>query len=809
MRSDRLGLLKLPAAMLLAAQITPSYAAIEEIVVTANKRGESLSEVGMSVSAMSADQMKNKGITELADFAAAVPGLTYTPSTTNTPIFTLRGVGFNEASLGVYPATSLYVDQAPLPFPALASRVAFDLERVEVLKGPQGTLFGQNSTGGAINFIAAKPTDELSYGGDISYGRFNRVEMNGYVSGALSDNLRARLSFTSANADEWQSSSTRDDENGKEDYYGVRLLAEWDASDTARFNFNFNTWKDTSDPQAQQLIAVTPGVPQFATANHLAVPYSPENPRAADWSTNECVEAQPGEDCTGNYEPRSEREFYQAVVRGDFDLTDDLVLTTLLSYAEFDQDQATDGDGTVLVTAELDKALGEIETFGAEIRLANSADNQARWMIGANYESSKTFEDQNLRYWDNTNYNPNNLYINASGYTIDQDIESYAVFGNIEYDLNDVVTLRAGARYTDTTIDDETCSYAPGDGRVADLFNLLSGPLVPFINANNTPFDPIGGYPDCFSLNEDEVPGEIFKETLAEDNVSWKIGADFNVTDDSLIYTNISKGYKAGSFPALSVAKFEGLEPVGQESVLSYEVGIKTLFADDTVQLNAAAFYNDYEDKQVRGKLLDPIFGALDKLFNVPESEIYGAEVEVVMAPTDSLTLSASITYLETEIKEYEGSNAYGVIDDFSGDAIPFTPELTYTFDADYRTDIKSGGQIFFGMTLTGQSSSDAVLSADRLSAVESAANLPNPSASAAAQASWRSMEDKPFVIDSYFTLDARLGYQSADESWKVMLFGKNVTDEYYWTTVIPSFDSAGRFAGKPATYGIKFSYDY
>jgi outer membrane receptor protein involved in Fe transport len=801
MRPVRFKPLALSAIALMAAQAAPTWAVIEEIIITANKRGENLSEVGMSVAALSSQQIKDKGITSLGDFAAAVPGLIFTPSETNTPIFTLRGVGFNESSLGVYPATSLYIDQAPLPFPALASHVAFDLERVEVLKGPQGTLFGQNSTGGAINFIAAKPTAELAYGGDISFGRFDRVETNGYVSGPLSDNLRARLAFTTANADEWQSSSTRDDENGKEKYYALRLLTEWEPTDTARFNFNVSTWKDKSDPQAQQLIAVTPGVPAFTRPQSLDVPFSPEESRAADWSTTECTEALPGDDCTGNYAPRSDREFYQAVARGDFDLSDDLTLTAMLSYADFEQDQATDGDGTYLVTAELDKGLGEITTFSAEVRLANSPDSAIRWIVGGNYESSETFEDQNLRYWDNTNYNPANLYINGSGYTVDQDIESYAVFGNLEFDLGDIVTLRAGARYTDTTIDDETCSYAPGDERVADLFNLLG--TLDFINPDGNAFVPIGGFPDCFSLNDDNVPGEIFAESLQEDNVSWKIGADFHVTDDSLVYVNISQGYKAGSFPALSVAKWEGMKPVTQESVLSYELGVKSLLAEGMVQVNAAVFYNDYEDKQVRGKLLDPIFGSLDKLFNVPESEIFGAEMAVTVSPTDALTLSAAVTYLDSEVTKFSGSNAYGIIENFAGDPLPFTPEWTYTLDADYRFLLKSGGEVFFGATLTGQSDSDAVFGASHISVEETAAQK------GVAPGTYRALTDNPFVIDEYYTVDARIGYQSADEHWKVMVFGKNVTDEYYWTTVITSFDSAGRFAGKPATYGIKVSYDF
>ena len=159
------------SATLLAS--SSAYAALEEIIVTANKRSESANDVGLAISAVSGDKIAEQKLTSIEDIASAVPGLVFSSSTGNTPIITLRGVGFNESSVGVYPATSIYIDEAPLPFPVMASHTAYDLERVEVLKGPQGILFGQNSTGGAVNFIAAKPTDELSYGGDVSCSRFN------------------------------------------------------------------------------------------------------------------------------------------------------------------------------------------------------------------------------------------------------------------------------------------------------------------------------------------------------------------------------------------------------------------------------------------------------------------------------------------------------------------------------------------------------------------------------------------------------------------------------------------------------------
>lgn len=187
-----------------AAQDAASEAAPMDIVVTANKREESLNDVGLSISAFSAETLATKRINSVADLASIVPGLTYTPSTTSTPVYTLRGIGFFEASLAAYPNVATYIDQAPLPFPAMTTLTAFDLERVEVLKGPQGTLFGSNATGGAINFVAAKPTQELAAGVTLGYGRFDRAEASGFISGSLTDQLRARLAVRFERSDGWQ-----------------------------------------------------------------------------------------------------------------------------------------------------------------------------------------------------------------------------------------------------------------------------------------------------------------------------------------------------------------------------------------------------------------------------------------------------------------------------------------------------------------------------------------------------------------------------------------------------------------------------
>ena len=588
--------------------------------MTANKREENLSKVGLSITAISGQALAERKITSLQDVAQAVPGLAFSQSANNTPILTLRGIGFNESSLGVYPAVSVYVDQAPLPFPVLASHSAYDLQRIEVLKGPQGTLFGQNSTGGAINYIAAKPTSTFEAGGDISYGRFNQVDGNAYVSGPLTDTLRARLAVTGLRADGWQKSNTRPgDRNGKDSYIAGRFLTDWDASETVHFSLNVNAWRDRSEPQAGQFILLFPQNPPFVQRQELAYPFSPEKPRAADWAG-------------GALSPRSDRKFVQGALRSDVELGDALTLTSLTSYIHFTQQQTTDGEGSALSISDLKSDSGKIRSFNQEVRIANASTSPVRFVMGANYEDSRTFEDQQLFYPDNSSFAAPFAFIFQSDVTNSQKIRNYAGFGNVEYDLSDRLTIKAAGRYTNTRNKTSICESDLGDGSINNLFNALGGAL------GTVPFTPITAATpkgmNCVSLNAKGVPSGVpFTGNLKQDNFSWRGGIDYRATDDLLVYANVSRGYKAGSFPVLAAGTNSQYEPVTQETVTAYETGFKVSALDRKVQLNAAAFYYDYKDKQILGKTVDQVFGVLDILINVPKSRVTGAEAELTVRP--------------------------------------------------------------------------------------------------------------------------------------------------------------------------------
>ncbi len=359
---------------------------VEEVVVTANKREQRLNKVGQDVSVISGAQLARQHITSVQDVAATTPGLEFSESGTDTPIYTLRGVGFNESTLGVFPDVSVYIDEVPLQFPAMTLHSAYDLQRIEVLKGPQGTLFGENATGGAINYIAKKPSNVFGAGADISYGNYNDVQGDAYITGPLAPNLTARFALTGERSDGWQYSYTRpNDHNGAIDYVAGRATFDYQPNDELKLSLVLNAWNDQSQPEAPQLIAIRPQIPAGEHLSELRYPFPPDHSiTAADWNP-------------GALTPSSDRQLYQAAFRADWAIDDALKLTSLTSFSHFDQNVSTDEDGTSLALANVGPSFGRLTTVNQELRLAGTM-NRFRWVLGVNYEHDYTNENQALDF---------------------------------------------------------------------------------------------------------------------------------------------------------------------------------------------------------------------------------------------------------------------------------------------------------------------------------------------------------------------------------------------------------------------------
>ena len=773
--------------------------ALEEIVVTANKRSETALEVGSSITAFTGDTLERRFILSPDDLAQVVPSLELAPSTHGTPVYTLRGVGYNSDAMAIYPAVSLSLDQAPMSFPILAARTLYDLERVEVLKGPQGILFGQNSTGGAINYVAAKPGDEFEAAVTLGYGRFNEIRASGFVSGPLSENFGARLAIDSRMRDEWQENllPERDDENGEQEYFAARLITEWQPSDNVNVMLNINGSVDDSEPMALQMVASLPSNPAAPFDAELNAVLAPDDNRVANWSLTGAQRYPEAQTPTEAAIPRGNRETWQTILRADWDINDAITLTSITTYTDFEQDMSFDLDGTDTEMIGLPNNTGSIEDFHQEIRLSNGdgGGGPLRWTVGANFNTSDVEEYQDITYGDNSLASPSNLYIHISGVNNKGEMDTWAVFASGEYDLTDDLTLKAGVRYTDSENDNSMCNQdnAP-DQRVSELFTLLSS----LLGGQEIPL----GVGDCYSLRDDlllaqnyeGVNGGRHNVTLAENNTSWTVGLDYNLSEDTMVYGNVARGYKAGSFPVITGSVLSVFDPAVQEEVTSYEVGFKSSLSDQ-IQWTGAAFYMDYKDKQIQGSSLTALFGLLQLLDNVPESTVYGAETDILWRPTDGLTLSAAATFINSEIDTYTATNVFGQENyDFAGNDLPFAPAVTFMGDVDYQMPLAGGGTLAMGATVSYRSEVDAY-PAGGLEVPDNGVN--------------RWSDRVPFEIDSYAIVDARLAYTFPGDRMTVSAWAKNAFDDFYVTNVISYNDAITRTVGMPRTYGVAFTMNW
>jgi outer membrane receptor protein involved in Fe transport len=791
-----------------APSAAPDSTSIETVVVTAEKRSENIMKVGMSITAASADELKDKNITSLQQLTEIVPSLQYSQTQSGTPVFTLRGVGYYEQSLSASPAVSVYQDEVPFPYPVMSRGVTLDPERVEVLEGPQGTLYGQNSTGGLINFIAAKPTDTFSAGIDETFGRFDDNLLTGFVSGPIDPTLGFRLSASTENGGAWQESTTRDATLGNKDTQIERLIVDWNPTSDFSARINVNGWQDHSDNQAGQLegfrfqdpqnIAVgNPSDPAFylpapvgSPAYNaypaeikavLAEPISTGNARDADWYAS--------------VHPKNDESFFQANVRLDYTPSDAFGLTFLSSYEHFDERNLVD-QAAVAAPAETTLVRGNVISYFDELRAHGTIQgDRGNWLVGANYEYDKSYENDDVDPFHSTaSFSPVALglppFFQFGALNTDTSTTT-SVYGNIEYHILDSVDLHGGIRYSRSDQNLGGCSYSY-DPSVNIVQTILSGIFAGAYGG--TPGVSVPG--QCATLGPPpNFAPSLITNKLDQSNVPWRVGIDWTPVENNLIYFNVSKGYKAGSSPSLGATTYTQLEPVTQESLLAYELGAKSQLFDQSLQLNLALFHYDYTNKQELGRVLDVlgVYGALQTLLNIPKSKEDGVEFSAVWRPIGGLTLNGAFTYLDSVVTsdffDY-GPYPLGANDliNFKGESFPYTPKWSLQYGARYDWELGGGGYTAFvaadgsyqSRTSTAFGSSEAI-----------ADNAPP-------------LEDKAYAL-----LNLSAGVESPEGHWKAVIWGKNVTDTYYWNSAYYVSDTVARLAGMPATYGFTLSYRY
>ncbi|NIB42607.1 TonB-dependent receptor [Pseudomaricurvus alkylphenolicus] len=631
------GFLLSSAGLLAAAISLPIHAnVLEEIVVTAQKREQSLQDVGISVSAFSGDQLKDLGATNSTDITQQIPGMqlqTFTPAFT---IINLRGISQNSFQDNLEAPVAVYVDGAYVPSMNAINGQLFDVERVEVLRGPQGTLFGRNTTGGLVHYITRGATDEELNGYiDASVGDFNMRSLEGAVGGSLSDSVRARIAGRWLENDGYVESQTPGvrDAHGA-DGYTVRGSLQIDLSENLTADLRIARAEDEDVPSGTYSI-------NFAGFD----PNTGLGTQAPGRLTD-------GLEHASSLEGAFSRESTNTTLTLTWDLDNGTELVSITNFLDMDKEYLEDaGGGLFFFPYEVNT---EFESFSQEIRLSGEGEG-VRWQTGAYYLDMTTDNYQRVQ---------GAAILEGAGASTDTAIQdtfaevdstNWSVFAQVEFDISEQLTLIAGARYSE---DDKSIDFTQ--------FYEESGAGI----ARSQVFD-------ISTVDLNDIDDIDYSDYAA------RLQLNYTTEEGTLIYGSINRGIKGGNWSVDPLGGVALGAPANlkhdEEVLLAYELGIKTDLSD-WARLNASVYYYDYSDYQA--------FSLLNLTPQVTNSDAssQGGEIELTLTPADGLDILMGLAYIDSEVDE--------VPDVFGGTVkteFPNAPKLSLNLLARYEWDALGG----------------------------------------------------------------------------------------------------------------------
>lgn len=718
---------------------------LEEIVVTAQKRAENLQDTPIAISAVTGDTIEKLNIDDIGAIAAANPSLVYSEAGGEAQLY-IRGIGSNIFSVGVDQSVATHIDGVYTGRANMGLTQFLDIDRVEILRGPQGTLYGRNATGGAINIISRAPTDDFE--GYVSglVGSFDRIDLRGALSGPLSENLSARVAVR------------RLKDDGYTEDLDPRGANKIDDNDLTAIRGSLR-WK--TDALTATVIAEHS---EFENGNTSIFPI--DNAGLA-----ESLGAKINRDIHKTYNNTpSFHKWNTGGVTGNFDWTvsDSTNLNLTIGYRDWDSDFLFNTDGTEIEVTRSSFAYTS-EQLSAELRLSGEKD-WGRWLVGA--------------YWfDEDKYGA--LGLVRSGFTppavlaprsfvfrADGTGEATALFGQVDFKLADAWTLSAGLRYSDEKKGDllRQSTLLPDN----ELLGLFTPNTIPDATAATT-------------------------RSVSRSWDAWtpRVGLEYRPSDDRLFYLTYSEGFKSGGFNDLSVVN----PPFDPEFIDSIEIGAKTEWLGGQLRANASAFYYDYTDLQVS---VFASAGNITTTFttNAAEATVKGLELDLVAKPTESLDIAASLAFLDATydrfVTPYGSCNAANVsldarctgrvglprLIDAAGNKLNNAPEFKGSISATYSINLASGGAISLQGAAHHQGrvfflpANTTVMSQASYTLVDARIGYENEAGNLAVGAFVKNLTDEDYfhnIVQFTSTSDARkdvfaignaLGYPAAGRQW-------------------------------------------
>ncbi len=684
---------------------------LEEIIVTAEKRVQNVQDVPVAITAYTSKGLERRGIVTPQDLQFSVPGLSIGEAALGvfSARVAIRGVGQENSVPGGDPGVPMHVDGHYRQATAYVLRDMFDVERVEVQRGPQGTLYGRNAIGGNINIITKRPSDELEGLLRIDAGNYDKRLLQAVVSGPLSDTVRGRLAISDKKQDGYVKNvgvSAKDLANA--DYTSIRGAIDADLTEAFSVSLDGYWFDDNGTSATRRTVG---GV--------IVDPF--------EISTNT---------------PTNTKNKSQGL---SLDIDWDLGSVRFKSLSAYD-DTVT---RVVLDEDQTDSRLDDVyyeasyEVFTQELQLQSNGESAAEWVVGAFYYDETSLNLIDVLRETGPDSARSRVYIPNDVHAI-----SKAVFGQIEYPFTDNLSLVAGLRYTR----DEK-----------DAHSLLQ------IGSEAADLPPVESAFDFHNV-WDEVTG--------------KLGINYTIADDKLIYASYSRGYKAGGIYYTS-------PPYDPEYIDAYEIGLKSQWFDNRLQANISAFYYDYTNKQ-DFQQDDPAGGSY-QIKNASSAKSKGFEAEIMALVTEQLSLDFSLGYLDATFSDYQTADPLFLdrgVQDLAGNRIAFSPEWKVHAGAQYEWMLGNYGNL--------------MLRADFSWTADQWTNGLNRRGQGVVI-----LHERGDLIPSYYIANANLQWESEEGDWQVELYARNLTNE---AIVVNSFVSTAAVSrgeifssySAPRTYGLR-----
>ncbi|MEH6590161.1 MAG: TonB-dependent receptor [Halioglobus sp.] len=789
--------------------------ALEEVIVTARRRAESLQETPVAVTALNAEALREAGINNLSDLNQIVPNIEVSSANGNAPLANIyiRGVGQRNSGANIDSGVGIYIDEIYVGRPDGGLLDLNDVQSVQVLRGPQGTLFGKNTTGGALVFTTNKPVDEFEGSVGVRVGNYDRLDGDFVLNVPITDSLWTRLSGVAITRDGYIENRYDGEMYMDEDRQSLIWQTRWVPSDNLVFDLNAN-WAETEQKARPQKCVPVPDYQgwQAALFNQLGI--VPSTGKTLDDFCEEAAEDGDTEtvisDLGGDYHAENMGVSFIA----EWDISDDIAFKSISGWrsTEAAQDDELDNTGTPFLhrtnlVHPTYASPSETDQYSQEFQLNGSAfDDRMQFVTGLYWYQEQTGGRVNINYlgpWQPALLGPNSLFLNTTGSEYGADNESISAFAQVEWEFNDNWRTTVGLRYTDETRE----------------FDRVRTAVIPdTLDANGGPVGSFG--PGLWSVSPDFVYNPDFrfetvdytKDEISNSDVTPMASVQYlfsenDYVDNGSVYLTYTAGFLSGGLSEGPTDEFEEFLP---EEVENLELGVKLDLMDRRLRINGALYYSDYTNRQLTALAINPATSSpANKTINAAKSSIKGLELETTWLATENLTLTFNLTLNDGDIEEFDdnqitladtsappaaGCQRYDLTliqlddcpNDRSDENLPRLPEQTYLLAAQYTWDTSVGTVL------------------PRL------------------QAAWKYDIDYCFdaascntglwLEDEQFDLNARVTWISRDEKWVGAIYGTNLTEEDYvvgGTALVESAGVGGQAFATPRMYGAELQYNF